>query len=180
MPRSRLCPTEREEIARLYAGGGWSVRALGKKFGVGHGTIHRLVAEIEKPDNSIKVSEVQAPDPISVPRNRPTNLGSLSALDFQRRYIDILVDDLQYVRERGSVNVLAPLHKLVISTHSAIVALEAEESQDIATMSADGLLSTLTGTISKLPPILRHRILDHLEAMEEGRIIDFPAASDEA
>jgi hypothetical protein len=45
-------------------------------------------------------------------------------------------------------------------------------------MGADGLVSTIVSTMHRLPPVLRHRIQEQLEALTTGAVVVMPSVEE--
>ena len=165
-PRGHLSPKEREEIRSLYSSGKFSLRQLAEKYGVSKTTIQNVKNSEEKPGATF------TPPPKAIQEIKPAH--DDDPIRFRIQKLREIEADIQVARARGSVHVLPPLHRLHLTTHDELQKIR-EETQDVdPTMDAAGLISTITTTISRLPPTLRHEILDRLEALESGDLIPFP------
>ena len=183
--RGHMSPTERKEVRDLYASGKYSLRALAKTYGVSHTTIKNIVIAQGKrdqkpitPEMSHEPKSKPKPKSKSKPKSKPNPTSDLDALQLRVSKLGEVEADILLARSRGSVHVLPQLHRLHVQLHDDLISLK-KEHEEVGEMSVEGLIHSIVTTVSTLPPIVRHQILDHLEGLERGNLIRYPAAGDD-
>ena len=192
--RGRLSPAERAEVLRLGREGNYSQRQLAERFGVGKSTILRvlrgqgvpvaprgpappLVLQDPEPEPLAK-----AADPVSSPPLDPpppvTDSIPTAPLQYREHKLRELALDIAATRQRGSMHVLPPMHRLEIQLHDELTKMRTEAAEITAQMGADGLVSTIVSTMHRLPPVLRHRIQEQLEALTTGAVVVMPSVEE--
>jgi len=172
-PRGNLSGPEREEIRQLRKSKGLTFRELGKIFGVSHVTCSRVCKDIPAPPKKPK----PPPDVERTTKIYPERPGPpvpKSRADFREQKITEIARDIHASRMRGSVQVLPALHRLHLQIHDELATMRAEEHAITGGMDAKGLLATITQTIDRLPPVLRHELRNHLEQQEGPKLVKLP------
>tara|TARA_Y100001973_G_scaffold88675_1_gene134151 strand:- start:1417 stop:1665 length:249 start_codon:yes stop_codon:yes gene_type:complete len=70
------------------------------------------------------------------------------------------------------------MHRLEIQLHDELTKMRTEAAEITAQMGADGLVSTIVSTMHRLPPVLRHRIQEQLEALTTGAVVVMPSVEE--
>ena len=198
--RGPLSPAERAEVRRLGATGKFSCRALAQQFGVGKSTINRILrgqgvpaaaprspaVTKRKPKPKPKPAKASAPLPspaeMSAPLPTPDPAPSTIATDpirYREAKLAEVARDIAVTRQRGSVHVLPQFHRLEMSIHDELGKMRKEAAEITAEMGADGLVATIVSTLHRLPPVLRHRIQEQLDALTTGAVVVLPGVADE-
>ena len=186
--------------------GNYSSRELADRFDVGKSTILRVIRDqgilVEprgpappvqqapppkpKPKAEAKAGdpakpEIQTSEPLPPPRPAPDEIPKDPIL-YREHKLREIVHDMAQTRQRGSMHVLPPMHRLEIQLHDELTKMRTEAAEITAEMGADGLVSTIVSTLHRLPPVLRHRIQEQLEALTTGAVIVLAgvAAEDDA
>ena len=195
--RKANSPPLSEETKKIilthYLNGTSSVRTLAENYGVSKSSIHRIVRGFKKKKvKTIKSKgEVEnggkakvQPPPLVQPKEdqgpsfevKRSPVISQSPIEFKTEKLEEIGEDIVIARLRGSIAALPQLHKLSLSVHDEIQILKENQGEEISSMSTEGIISKMVSTISRLPPLLRHSIMDQLEEIQRGRIISFPNA----
>lgn len=204
--RGRLSPAERAEVHRLGRTGNHSSRDLASRFGVGKSTILRVlrgqgvpvdprgpaqtIQEEPKPRPKRKAAatvsappkpppEIETSEPLPPPRPAPAEIPKDPIL-YREHKLREIVHDMAQTRQRGSMHVLPQFHRLEMSIHDELGKMRQEAAEITAEMGADGLVSTIVSTMHRLPPVLRHRIQEQLEALTTGAVVVLPGVAEEA
>ena len=171
----------------MYASGDHSFRSLAKTYGVSHTTIKNIVKSNARKDSvpstpgmSHKPRPATPPDrapatpPPPAPARKTSPAKEKTSLQLRRSKLREVAADIQLARARGSVHVLPQLHRLHVQLHDDMIELKKAEKEVKGEMSVQGLISSIVPTVSGLPPVVRHQILDHLEGLETGKLIRYP------
>ena len=191
--RGKLSPAERAEVQRLGREGNYSSRQLAARFGVGKSTILRVLrgqgVPVTPRGPAPKVQQdpepeppVGAADPVPSPPLDPpppvTESIPTDPLQYREHKLRELALDIAATRQRGSMHVLPPMHRLEIQLHDELTKMRTEAAEITAAMGADGLVSTIVSTMHRLPPVLRHRIQEQLEALRSGAGVVMPSVEE--
>ena len=173
--RGNLSPVEQEEIVRLNREEGLSTRKIAKVFGCSHVTVSRVLKKAK--DNPTPSAQALPPKPVPPPITRPdveppSPIEKIpdSRIEFRAGKLIEVANDIQATRLRGSVHVLPALHRLHLQIHDELSTMRSEAEEITGGMDAQGLVATISQTIQRLPPILRHQLRDSLEEIP-GRVI---------
>lgn len=126
------------------------------------------------PDKIKVVKELASSPPFVSDETEPAKPETLmEPLQFREKKLHEVGCDIVATRLRGSVHVLPQLHRLHMQIYDELAQLKADQDELEATMSSDGVLSTILSTISRLPPLLRAKIQDELDG-GGSKVVAFP------
>tara|TARA_R110000824_G_scaffold78664_4_gene198464 strand:- start:24076 stop:24657 length:582 start_codon:yes stop_codon:yes gene_type:complete len=181
----RLNPVTRLEVARLLLTGATQV-ALAAKFGTSVTSIWRVAQALR--DGTMPIPgpepEIQAasslsrlaPPPPPPPEDQlqAATLEELDPVRFRRVKLTEIGEDLSTARNLGRVQALAGLHRLHIEVHDQAVACIESRGDDVSGLSSGEQERIIFSELSRLPVSMRHRLLDHLEALDAGKVLSMP------
>jgi len=174
----KIRPQARAEIIRRYLAGEKQAD-LARAYDVTPPTIHRIVrrvrdGEIPIPSDVKPIAERARDVPPPPPPADTLEAASLDDLDpvrFRRVKLSEIGHDITKARSLGRVQALAGLHRLHLEVHDQAVSCVEERGDDVSGMSKDEQERIIFAELARLPPSVRHRILDHLEAIDSGKVL---------
>ena len=180
----KIGPESRTEIVRRYLAGEKQAD-LAREFQVTPPTIHRIVkqlrnGEIPIPERAAPIAERsrEVPPPPPPPdRLEPASIEDLDPVRFRRVKLAEIGQDLSKARHLGRVQALAGLHRLHLEVHDQAVACIESRGDDISGTTQEEQEQIIFSELASLPPALRHRLLDHLEALDAGKVLTMPSKS---
>mgnify|MGYP003135465995 FL=1 len=180
----KLTIAQRTEIVRLYLSG-LKQREIAEQFGVSISTVSKQVKKMRAGElpNPMEPSPVEGRDRSSPPPGPPAQqleAASLDALDpvrFRRVKLAEIDQDIGTARKLGRVTALPGLHRLHIEVHDQAVACIEERGDDVSGLSQAEQERVIFSELSRLPPSMRHRLLDHLEALDAGKVVALPSGT---
>ena len=145
---------QRHEIVRLYKQGGTTYQKLADQFGVSKQTVYRILNNLNKKVNTAAPKKNQA----------VKNTGGLieDPIEFRRKKLIEIQDDIITMRERGSAHALPALHRLHVTLHEEYITLRDEMTGD-EIINPDELIHNIAHAVKNLPPILKDRLIDLLD-----------------
>ena len=174
--RGQMSPAEIDEVIRLSRQEKLSTRKIAARFNCSHVTISRIL----KRANSGPTPTPTPPKPAqTVPKPQPPPSVIVSEIppgriDFRQQKLKEVAGDIMATRLRGSVHVLPALHRLHLQIHDELATMKEEADVLSAEMNSQGLIATISQTIARLPPVLRHQLRDELEGLTTAQVVPFP------
>ena len=164
--KRQLTPAEKIAIVHEYESGDFSMDKLSKKYGVSKSTISRTIKSGKKKaqdkpstsekNNSVQISSNQIPD---------------DPILFRRIKLAEISNDIETARLERVVHSLPAFHKLHIQVHNEMLEHIEAAGDELREMSMDEHKRLLIDAFVNLPPIIRHELLETIEAHESGNVI---------
>jgi len=172
---------QRTDIVRLFLKGE-SQTKIAKDIGVSYRTVRRVVknfrdGKIPMPHGAVPVQERRrdVPPPPPPPKQiEPAPVEDLDPVRFRRVKLAEIGQDIGTARNLGRVQALAGLHRLHIEIHDQAVACVEARGDDVSGMTTAEQERIIFSELANLPPSMRHRLLDHLEALDSGKVVSLP------
>ena len=163
--KRQLTPAEKIAILHEYQTNDISMDALSKKYGVSKSTISRTIKSGKKKDQ--KKSNVQNSNPNQI---TSSNIPDDPIL-FRRMKLKEISNDIETARVERVVHSLPSFHKLQIQVHNEMLEYIEAAGDELREMSMDEHKRLLIDAFVNLPPIIRHELLEVIEAHESGNVI---------
>ena len=164
--KRQLTPAEKIAILHEYESNDISMDALSKKYGVSKSTISRTIKTGKKKDQE-KQSTVQNSNPVQITScNIPDD-----PILFRRMKLMEISNDIETARVERVVHSLPAFHKLHIQVHNEMLEYIEAAGDELREMSMDEHKRLLIDAFVNLPPIIRHELLEVIEAHESGNVI---------
>ena len=163
--KRQLTPAEKIAILHEYQSNDISMDALSKKYGVSKSTISRTIKTGKKKDQ--KKSNVQNSNPVQI---TSSNIPDDPIL-FRRMKLMEISNDIETARVERVVHSLPSFHKLQIQVHNEMLEYIEAAGDELREMSMDEHKRLLIDAFVNLPPIIRHELLEVIEAHESGNVI---------
>lgn len=161
--KRQLTPAEKIAIGHEYQHNDISMDALSKKYGVSKSTISRTIKSAKKKS------------PQSNPPPQSNQIQSSTIPDdpilFRRMKILEISNDIETARLERVVHSLPAFHKLHIQVHNEMLEHIEAVGDELREMSMDEHKRLLVDAFVNLPPIIRHELLEIIEAHESGNVI---------
>jgi len=171
--KRQLTPAEKIAIVHEYESGDFSMDKLSKKYGVSKSTISRTIKSGKKKDkdkpstneknNLVQISSNQIPD---------------DPILFRRIKLAEISNDIETARLERVVHSLPAFHKLHIQVHNEMLEYIEAAGDELREMSMDEHKRLLIDAFVNLPPIIRHELLEVIEAHESGNVIRLKTKND--
>lgn len=163
MKRS-LTPSEKIAIAHEYENSNISMDSLSKKYGVSKSTISRTINSTKKkyPTSKKKSQKKTVIKTSSIPDD---------PIAFRRMKLTEITDDMETAREERVIHSLPVFHKLQIQVHNELLEHIESAGDELREMSIEEQKRLLIDAFVNLPPIIRHDLLEIIEAHESGNVI---------
>jgi transposase-like protein len=178
--KRQLTPAEKIAIVHEYESGDLSMDALSKKYGVSKSTISRTIKSGKKKYQD-KPSTVEKNNPVSE-KNNPVQISSNQIPDdpilFRRMKLAEISNDIETARLERVVHSLPAFHKLHIQVHNEMLEHIEAAGDELREMSMDEHKRLLIDAFVNLPPIIRHELLEVIEAHESGNVIRLKTKND--
>tara|TARA_R100000734_G_scaffold16992_1_gene13169 strand:- start:3523 stop:4044 length:522 start_codon:yes stop_codon:yes gene_type:complete len=163
--KRQLTPAEKIAIVHEYESGDFSMDKLSKKYGVSKSTISRTIKSGKK-----KTQKKETPE-----KNNPVQISSNQIPDdpilFRRIKLAEISNDIETARLERVVHSLPAFHKLHIQVHNEMLEHIEAAGDELREMSMDEHKRLLIEAFVNLPPIIRHELLETIEAHESGNVI---------
>lgn len=163
--KRQLTPAEKIAIVHEYESGDFSMDKLSKKYGVSKSTISRTIKSGKK-----KTQKKETPE-----KNNPVQISSNQIPDdpilFRRIKLAEISNDIETARLERVVHSLPAFHKLHIQVHNEMLEHIEAAGDELREMSMDEHKRLLVDAFVNLPPIIRHELLEVIEAHESGNVI---------
>ena len=163
--KRQLTPAEKIAIVHEYESGDFSMDKLSKKYGVSKSTISRTIKSGKK-----KIQKKETPE-----KNNPVQISSNQIPDdpilFRRIKLAEISNDIETARLERVVHSLPAFHKLHIQVHNEMLEHIEAAGDELREMSMDEHKRLLIEAFVNLPPIIRHELLETIEAHESGNVI---------
>lgn len=163
--KRQLTPAEKIAILHEYQTNDISMDALSKKYGVSKSTISRTIKSGKKKDK--EKSNVQNSNPNQI---TSSNIPDDPIL-FRRMKLMEISNDIETARVERVVHSLPSFHKLQIQVHNEMLEYIEAAGDELREMSMDEHKRLLIDAFVNLPPIIRHELLEVIEAHESGNVI---------
>ena len=164
--KRQLTPAEKIAIVHEYETGDYSMDKLSKKYGVSKSTISRTIKSGKK--------KHQDKQPTNE-KNNPVQISSNHIPDdpilFRRIKLAEISNDIETARLERVVHSLPAFHKLHIQVHNEMLEHIEAAGDELREMSMDEHKRLLIDAFVNLPPIIRHELLEIIEAHESGNVI---------
>jgi len=163
--KRQLTPAEKIAILHEYQTNDISMDALSKKYGVSKSTISR----------TIKSGKKRHQEKPNVQNSNPNQITSSNIPDdpilFRRMKLMEISNDIETARVERVVHSLPSFHKLQIQVHNEMLEYIEAAGDELREMSMDEHKRLLIDAFVNLPPIIRHELLEVIEAHESGNVI---------
>jgi len=163
--KRQLTPAEKIAILHEYQTDDISMDALSKKYGVSKSTISR----------TIKTGKKKSQEKSNVQNSNPNQITSSNIPDdpilFRRMKLMEISNDIETARVERVVHSLPSFHKLQIQVHNEMLEYIEAAGDELREMSMDEHKRLLIDAFVNLPPIIRHELLEVIEAHESGNVI---------
>jgi|TARA_R100000458_G_C8275391_1_gene250439 hypothetical protein len=171
----------RMEIVRAFLQGDSRVK-ISEDLQVNYRTVRRVVKDfrdgkIPMPHGATPTEERRRDIPPPPPPPNKIEAAPVEDLDpvrFRRVKLAEIGQDIGTARNLGRVQALAGLHRLHIEIHDQAVACVEARGDDISGMTTAEQERIIFSELANLPPAMRHRLLDHLEALDSGNVVTLP------
>ena len=172
---------QRTEIVRLFLAGETRVK-ISEDVEVSYRTVRRVIKDfqagkIPMPHGARPVEKRRrdVPPPPPPPKQiEPASVEDLDPVRFRRVKLAEIGQDIGAARNLGRVQALAGLHRLHIEIHDQAVACVEARGDDVSGMTTAEQERIIFSELANLPPSMRHRILDHLEALDSNKVVSLP------
>jgi transposase-like protein len=164
--KRQLTPAEKIAIVHEYESGDLSMDALSKKYGVSKSTISRTIKSGKKKHQD-KPSTVEKNNPVQIFSNQIPD----DPILFRRIKLAEISNDIETARLERVVHSLPAFHKLHIQVHNEMLEHIEAAGDELREMSMDEHKRLLIDAFVNLPPIIRHELLEVIEAHESGNVI---------
>ena len=165
--RGTLSETERLEIIERHAKGQDTYQSIATDYGVHKSTISRII----KRQN--KKLEAQRK-----PVTAPVSTGGVvirDPLEFRESKLAEIAHDIEQTRMRGSHHALPQFHRLHVQVHDEWTQLRRDAEDLDGVTNPDDLLHSIAIAVKGLPPVLKDRLVDMLDA-EYANVIPLPVS----
>ena len=164
--KRQLTPAEKIAIVHEYESGDLSMDALSKKYGVSKSTISRTIKSGKKKHQE-KPSTGEKNNPVQISSNQIPD----DPILFRRIKLAEISNDIETARLERVVHSLPAFHKLHIQVHNEMLEHIEAAGDELREMSMDEHKRLLIDAFVNLPPIIRHELLEVIEAHESGNVI---------
>ena len=164
--KRQLTPAEKIAIVHEYESGDFSMNKLSKKYGVSKSTISRTIKS-EKKKRQDKPSTNEKNNPVQISSNQIPD----DPILFRRIKLAEISNDIETARLERVVHSLPAFHKLHIQVHNEMLEHIEAAGDELREMSMDEHKRLLIEAFVNLPPIIRHELLETIEAHESGNVI---------
>jgi len=164
--KRQLTPAEKIAIVHEYESGDLSMDALSKKYGVSKSTISRTIKSGKKKHQD-KPSTNEKNNPVQISSNQIPD----DPILFRRIKLAEISNDIETARLERVVHSLPAFHKLHIQVHNEMLEHIEAAGDELREMSMDEHKRLLIDAFVNLPPIIRHELLEVIEAHESGNVI---------
>lgn len=162
--KRQLTPAEKIAIAHEYESGDVSMDSLSKKYGVSKSTISRTIkSKKQKPTSTMAARKTQT-------QIQTSNIPDDPIL-FRRMKLNEISNDISTARDERVVHSLPAFHKLHIQVHNEMLEYIEAAGDEFREISMDENKRLLVDAFVNLPPIIRHELLEIIEAHESGNVI---------
>jgi transposase-like protein len=161
--KRQLTPAEKIAILHEYQTNDISMDALSKKYGVSKSTISRTIKSGKKKDIKNENTKI-------LEKKTSCNIPDDPIL-FRRMKIQEISNDIETARQERVVHSLPAFHKLHIQVHNEMLEYIEAAGDELREMSMDEHKRLLIDAFVNLPPIIRHELLEVIEAHESGNVI---------
>lgn len=160
--KRQLTPAEKIAIAHEYESGDVSMDSLSKKYGVSKSTISRTIKS--------KKQKTPSSSPSRKTQIQTSNIPDDPIL-FRRMKLNEISNDISTARDERVVHSLPAFHKLHIQVHNEMLEYIEAAGDEFREISMDENKRLLVDAFVNLPPIIRHELLEIIEAHESGNVI---------
>jgi transposase-like protein len=160
--KRQLTPTEKIAIVHEYEQGDVSMDALSKKYGVSKSTISRTI----KSKNRKAKTTAPNKKPIQTTSNIPDD-----PILFRRTKLAEITNDIELARSERVIHSLVGFHRLQMNVHNELLEHIEAAGDEMREMSMDEQKRLLVDAFVNLPPVIRHELLEIIEAHESGNVI---------
>ena len=164
--KRQLTPAEKIAIVHEYESGDFSMDKLSKKYGVSKSTISRTIKSGKKKHQD-KPSTSEKNNPVQISSNQIPD----DPILFRRIKLAEISNDIETARLERVVHSLPAFHKLHIQVHNEMLEHIEAAGDELREMSMDEHKRLLIDAFVNLPPIIRHELLEVIEAHESGNVI---------
>ena len=164
--KRQLTPAEKIAIVHEYESGDFSMDKLSKKYGVSKSTISRTIKSGKKKHQD-KPSTSEKNNPVQISSNQIPD----DPILFRRIKLAEISNDIETARLERVVHSLPAFHKLHIQVHNEMLEYIEAAGDELREMSMDEHKRLLIDAFVNLPPIIRHELLEVIEAHESGNVI---------
>lgn len=164
--KRQLTPAEKIAIVHEYETGDFSMDKLSKKYGVSKSTISRTIKSGKKKHQD-KPSTSEKNNPVQISSNQIPD----DPILFRRIKLAEISNDIETARLERVVHSLPAFHKLHIQVHNEMLEHIEAAGDELREMSMDEHKRLLVDAFVNLPPIIRHELLEVIEAHESGNVI---------
>jgi len=171
--KRQLTPAEKIAIVHEYESGDLSMDALSKKYGVSKSTISRTIKSGKKKHQD-KPSTNEKNNPVQISSNQIPD----DPILFRRIKLAEISNDIETARLERVVHSLPAFHKLHIQVHNEMLEHIEAAGDELREMSMDEHKRLLIDAFVNLPPIIRHELLEVIEAHESGNVIRLKTKND--
>jgi len=171
--KRQLTPAEKIAIVHEYESGDLSMDALSKKYGVSKSTISRTIKSGKKKHQE-KPSTGEKNNPVQISSNQIPD----DPILFRRIKLAEISNDIETARLERVVHSLPAFHKLHIQVHNEMLEHIEAAGDELREMSMDEHKRLLIDAFVNLPPIIRHELLEVIEAHESGNVIRLKTKND--
>jgi transposase-like protein len=171
--KRQLTPAEKIAIVHEYESGDFSMDKLSKKYGVSKSTISRTIKSGKKKDKD-KPSTSEKNNPVQISSNQIPD----DPILFRRIKLAEISNDIETARLERVVHSLPAFHKLHIQVHNEMLEYIEAAGDELREMSMDEHKRLLIDAFVNLPPIIRHELLEVIEAHESGNVIRLKTKND--
>ena len=171
--KRQLTPAEKIAIVHEYETGDFSMDKLSKKYGVSKSTISRTIKSGKKKHQD-KPSTSEKNNPVQISSNQIPD----DPILFRRIKLAEISNDIETARLERVVHSLPAFHKLHIQVHNEMLEHIEAAGDELREMSMDEHKRLLIDAFVNLPPIIRHELLEVIEAHESGNVIRLKTKND--
>ena len=171
--KRQLTPAEKIAIVHEYESGDLSMDKLSKKYGVSKSTISRTIKSGKKKHQD-KPSTSEKNNPVQISSNQIPD----DPILFRRIKLAEISNDIETARLERVVHSLPAFHKLHIQVHNEMLEHIEAAGDELREMSMDEHKRLLIDAFVNLPPIIRHELLEVIEAHESGNVIRLKTKND--